>query len=116
MNGPGSTPARAFWALHYSLPELFHAVFALKALDAPGSIDQALLPSIERMAIRAYFDMDFRQGGTRFEGVATCTRYEAAAVSGMDLSFHFACFSLIGSINKNNIAWPHAQISTLVRV
>jgi len=67
---------------------LFHAVFSLKALDAPGGIDQALLSGVEGMAIRAHFDVDFRQGGTRFEGVAARARNEAAAVRGMDISFH----------------------------
>jgi hypothetical protein len=68
--------------------ESFHAVFALKALDSSGGIDQTLLPRVERMAIRAHFNADLRQGGTCFEGIAACARHQAAAVCGMDISFH----------------------------
>jgi hypothetical protein len=67
---------------------LFHAVFALKAFDASGGIDQALLSGVERMAIRAHFNVNFRQGGTRFEGIAACASNQAAAVLGMNISFH----------------------------
>ena len=67
---------------------LFHAVFALKALDPAGGIDQALLAGIEGMTIRAHLNVDFRQSGARFEGVAARAGYNATAVGGMDLSFH----------------------------
>jgi len=74
-----------------------HAVFALEAFNASGGIDQALLSGVERMAIRAHFDTDFRQGGTRFEGVAARASNQAAAVLGMDFSFHLPFLPLARS-------------------
>ena len=40
------------------------------------------------MTIRAHFDVDFRQGGVRFEGVAARARNHAAGIRRMDISFH----------------------------
>jgi hypothetical protein len=67
---------------------LFEAVFALEAFNTPGSINQPLLASVERMASRADFDMDFRQCRTCFERIAARAGHYASAVFGMDSCFH----------------------------
>ena len=67
---------------------LLHAVFALETLDATGSIDEALLASIERMALGADFHMHFRQRRASLERIAACTGDHAASVLWMDSGFH----------------------------
>jgi hypothetical protein len=67
---------------------LFHAVFALKALDPAGGIDQALLAGIKGMTVRAHLYVDFRQSGARLESIAARAGYNATAVGWVDLSFH----------------------------
>jgi hypothetical protein len=90
-------------------PQSFHAVFALKALYSPGGIDQPLLPSIERVTIRADFDTDLGQRGPRFKSIAAGAGYYAAPVCRMYGSFHFRLSEF-----ENNIARVMAQIRARV--
>jgi hypothetical protein len=80
--------------------ESLQAVLAFETFDAPGGIDQALLPGIEGMAVRAYFNANFRQSGTRFKGIAACAGNPAAAVYRMGISFHFLCVSRFSRVLK----------------
>jgi hypothetical protein len=67
-----------------------------------GWMVRSLLSSVERMAIRAHFDADFRQCRPRFEGVTARARNRAAATRRMDISFHFTCCRSIWFKTKNN--------------
>ena len=67
---------------------LLQSVLALEALDASGCVDQALLTGIERMAVRADFNMHLVGGRARFESVAARTGDYAAAIFRMDFGFH----------------------------
>jgi hypothetical protein len=50
---------------------LFHAVLLAELLDATGGIDDLLLAGVERMTLRANFDVQgFAHGGTGGETVA----------------------------------------------
>ena len=68
---------------------LLQAVFALEALDSAGGVDQALLTGVKRMTLRAYFDVQGRDGRARFEGIATGTGDHAASILRMNSRFHF---------------------------
>src|SRR5208283_87761 len=68
---------------------LLDAVLAIKPLDAPCGIDQALRPSVKRMTLRANLDVQLLERRARFEGVAARTDYDTATVIRMDSSFHF---------------------------
>jgi len=47
-------------------------VLAAELVDAPGGVDDLLLTGIERMAVRAYLDLQIvPEGGARLERVAT---------------------------------------------
>src|SRR5208282_5896444 len=90
---------------------LLDAVLAIEPLDAPRCIDQALRASVKRMALRADLDVKLFDRRARFEGVAAGTSYRAAAVLGMDSSFHF-CFS-----NSSNgcVAGYHRKVPRTIR-
>ena len=68
---------------------LLDTVFTVEAIDAAGRINQALLAGVVRMAVRAYFDLNFAQGRASLKGVAAGAGNDAAAVVGMDFCFHF---------------------------
>ncbi len=67
---------------------LLYAVPALETFDPPCRIDQTLLASEKRMALRAHFDVQFRPGRTGLEGVAARAGNHAAAILRMDPRFH----------------------------
>jgi hypothetical protein len=66
----------------------FTTVLAIETLDPAGRIDQPLRASIEGMAIRADFDVQFVHGRARLKRVATSAGYYAAMVFRMDSGFH----------------------------
>lgn len=67
---------------------LLDAVLALESLDTAGRIDEPLLARIERMAVRANFDMKLSERGARFKSVPACAGYHASAVFRMGFGFH----------------------------
>jgi len=71
-----------------SFRRLLNPVLAIEALDAPRSIDQPLLASVEGMAVRTNLDMKLIDRRTSFEGISACARHYASMVFGMDCSFH----------------------------
>jgi hypothetical protein len=81
----------------------FDAVFAIEALNASGSIDQSLLTRVERMTIRANFDLYSRQRRTCLKSIAACASHYASAVVGMNFSFHFKLSALA---DKGSITTP----------
>jgi hypothetical protein len=74
-----------------SFRRLLNPVLAIEALDAPRSIDQPLLASVEGMAVRTNLDMKLIDRRTSFEGISACARHYASMVFGMDCSFHLTC-------------------------
>ena len=71
------------------LTRLLDAVLAVESLDATRGIDEALGAGVKGMAFRANLDVKLFQSRARFEGVAACASYDAAAVFGMNSRFHF---------------------------
>ena len=67
---------------------LLHAVFAFEALDSSSRVDKPLCACVKRMAVRTNLDVNLRQRRMGFEGIAAGTGHLAAAVFGMDSSFH----------------------------
>ena len=65
------------------------AVLPVEALDPTGRVDESLCARIERMAVRAHLDLNLGECRARFERIAACAGYFAAAVFGMDSSFHW---------------------------
>ena len=63
----------------------------VEAIDAAVLSDEALLASVEGVAIAAGIDLDFLEGGTSFEGgSAGGAGDDALLVLGMDSVFHFS--------------------------
>ena len=67
---------------------LLQSVLALEALDAPCGVDQTLLAGVKRMTVRADLDVQLFGGRASLKGVAARAGHYAAAVFGMDFSFH----------------------------
>jgi hypothetical protein len=59
-----------------------------KALDAAGRIDQSLLTSEERMALRADVRMNLSLSGTGLERIAAGALHCRRVIFGMDVGFH----------------------------
>ena len=59
-----------------------------EALHATGRIDQALLTSEERMALRADVRVNLRLSGTGLERIAAGALHCRRVVFGMDVGFH----------------------------
>src|SRR6185437_6021738 len=65
-----------------------------EALDATGGIEQALLAREERVALRAYVRMNFRNRGARLKRIPAGALDRGRGVLRMDVGFHW---NLIGS-------------------
>jgi hypothetical protein len=68
---------------------LLHSIPALEPLDAASGIDQALLSSVERMALGTDFDVEFAHRRAGLKRVAAGAGNHAATVYGMDCGFHW---------------------------
>src|SRR5260370_29775310 len=93
------------------LAGLLDAVLAAERLDAARGIDEALGAGIKRMAFRANLDMKLFQSRARFKGVAACAGHDAAAVFGMDSSFHFYFYSRFSC----GIGYHRRRSQTIIR-
>jgi hypothetical protein len=91
---------------------LFHAVFALEALDSACGIDQPLLAGVKGMTLRADFDAKLRQRRASLEGVATCASNNASAIFGMDSRLHNCDQPCSTLLNKNITARRPKQFSS----
>src|SRR5260221_12369164 len=60
-----------------------------EALDAPGRIDDALLPGEKRVTLRADVDAQRRLGAADLKAIATGARYRGLDIVGMDASLHW---------------------------
>jgi hypothetical protein len=67
----------------------FTTVLAIEALDPAGRVNQPLRASVERMAIRADFDVQLVDRRARLKRVAACAGNHAAMIFRMDSGFHF---------------------------
>lgn len=94
---------------------LFEAVFSIETLNASGSINQALLPGIERMTIRADFDLNCGECRAGLESIAACARHHASAIIRMDFSFHRLSAGLLTGKRKYNHAGRIAQLLAIIR-
>jgi hypothetical protein len=61
---------------------------ALEAFDAATGVDELLLAGVERVALRAKFNVHLGLGGTRDEGVPAAAGDSGFDVFGVDLSLH----------------------------
>lgn len=89
---------------------LLHAVLALEAFDPAGRVDQPLCPGVERVTVRADFDMDFGQCRTSFECITACAGYYAPAVLRMDISFHWIDCRLSAYPQQSIMPRPFKQL------
>lgn len=71
------------------------AVLAVELIDTSASLCCLLLASVERMALRANFNVKFGLGRAGYECVATVTGYSCLVVVRMDSCFHFLSPRLI---------------------
>lgn len=67
---------------------LFHAVFALEALDTAGRVDQALRAGVKRMTPRADLNVQLLDGRPGLEGVSARTGHDATTIVWMNSCFH----------------------------
>lgn len=76
----------------------------VEAVNAAIVRSSTLFASIERMAIRAGFNLDFFESRTSFEGVAAANASNGAlVVLGMDVFLHFLySFRLVKFITKRD--------------
>jgi len=81
---------------------LLQSVLALEALDPACRVDQPLLASVERMAVRADLDVKLSGGRASLKGVAACAGHDAAVILGMYLRFHLREY--------NHGRYPHNDI------
>ena len=73
---------------------LFHVETLLEAVHTSTAVHQFLLAGIERMALRADFDLQLRLDGAGFERLAAHATDDRLAILGMDLflhDFHLFC-------------------------
>jgi hypothetical protein len=70
---------------------LLDAVLSIEALDPSRGIDQALLPSVKRMAIRADFDVQFVYRRASLKCISARAGHYASVIFGMNSSFHLTC-------------------------
>ena len=73
-----------------------HAVALLEAIHTSAGINQLLLASVERMALRANIYAHFLLDGTGFESFAANATNYALAVIGMGIFLHGFHLTLIG--------------------
>jgi hypothetical protein len=68
---------------------LFHAVFLAEFLNATGGVDNLLLAGVERMTLRADFDVQvFGHGRVGLERVAAATGHGDFVVRWVNIGFH----------------------------
>ena len=65
-----------------------HTILAVELIDTSASLCCLLLASVERMALRANFDVDLGLGGTSLDDVAASAGDGAVNVVRMDTLFH----------------------------
>ena len=65
------------------------AIFPVELIDTSLGSRCLLRAGVERMALGANFDVDFRRCGTGHEGVAAVAGYSCLIILGMDSLSHF---------------------------
>jgi hypothetical protein len=93
-----------------STRKLLAAETLVEALNTSAGIDELLLAGIERMALGANFDVDFRLCAARVDDVATCTGNRALNVLRVNTLFH--SFHLISVLTFWGHILMYAPITT----
>jgi hypothetical protein len=67
----------------------FFAVFQAEFLDPPGGVHDFLFAGIERVAVRAHFNVQrLAHGGTGLESVAATARHSEFLITWVNFCFH----------------------------
>jgi hypothetical protein len=77
-----------------------------ETLDTTSGIENALLASVEWMALRAHIHLEDRLCAANGEGVATGTRYRRLNILGMNSGFHGYSWALAALFVVAAIVWP----------